>query len=428
MLIFSEICRKFFMIYVFLIIALFFSAFFSGMEIAFISSDRLKVEVDKKKGNLSSKIIARFVKIPSKYIASMLLGNNVALVLYGLLMAKILEAPLSQIITSDFWVLIVQTLLSTLLILFAAEFIPKTLFRINPNKALYIFAVPVYIIYVILYPLTIITIVISNFFLKFIFKTSTTNDAEKVFGKVDLNNYINKPRQDTDEIEDELKILQNTLDFDKVKLKECIVPRNEIIAISKHSTITELTELMAETGYSKIPILDGSIDNIIGYAHVHGLYTNPKSIMQIMVDIPIVPETMSAQKLFNLLIRKKRSLALVVDEYGGTSGIVTIEDILEEIFGEIEDEHDTTDIVAKQIDENTFIFSGRTEIDKIIDDFKLDIKKSEDYETISGFIIESLERFPEKNEVIVIDNMEIIILETQHPKIELIKLKVLNGE
>ncbi|MBN2663766.1 MAG: HlyC/CorC family transporter, partial [Bacteroidales bacterium] len=394
------------MIYTFLIISLFFSAFFSGMEIAFLTSDRLKIEVDKKKGAVSAKIIDIFVNKPSRYIASMLLGNNVALVLYGLLMAKILGPHISKFIDSDFWVLIVQTMVSTILILFAAEFIPKTLFRINPNKSLKVFAIPVYIIYIIIYPLTSITIFLSNLFLRIIFKTNTYSENTKVFGKIDLNNFISKPQQNIEEIEDELKIIQNTLDFDKIRLRECIVPRNEIVAINKHATINELIILISESGYSKIPVFDGSIDNIVGYVHVHGLFKNPKTIMQAMVEIPIVPETLTAQKLFNLLIRKNKSLALVVDEYGGTSGIVSIEDILEEIFGDIKDEHDSVEFMAAKINETTFEFSGRSEIDVINEDFGLGLSKSEDYETLSGYIIQKLERFPEKNEVIIIDNMQ----------------------
>jgi len=415
------------MIYVFLITALFFSAFFSGMEIAFVSADKLKIEVDRKKGGLAAKIIHRFVDRPSKYIASMLLGNNVALVLYGLLMAQVLEKPISMFLSSAFWVLIVQTFISTILILFVAEFIPKTLFRINPNKALHIFALPVYFIYLIIYPLTSITIFISNLFLKLIFKTDISTDTTKVFRKVDLTNFISKPIQDVGEIKDELKIIQKTLDFDKIKLRECIVPRNEIIAIQKHATINELTQLISESGYSKIPVYDESIDNIIGYVHVHGLFKSPKSLSQIMVNIPIVPETLTAQKLFDLLIRKNRSMALVVDEYGGTSGIVTIEDILEEIFGEIQDEHDADKWSAKQIDDTTYEFLGRAEIDKINDEFELNILESEEYETISGYIIQKIERFPEKNEVIIIENMEFTILKTEHPKIELVRCAILKN-
>ncbi len=409
--------------------ALFFSAFFSGMEIAFVSSDLLRIEVDRKKGLFSAKIISKFVNKPNKYIATMLLGNNAALVIYGLVMAKILEPFIREIIPSDFWVLVIQTFLSTLLILIAAEFIPKTIFRLNPNKALNFFAVPVWAIYWILYPLTIFTIFISNIVLKYFFKAKADDvDKVNVFGKVDLNNFIEQSTEYSEDIDDELKIFKNTLDFENVRLRECIIPRNEIVAISIHSTISELAKIIAETGYSKIPIYEGTIDNIIGYAHVHGLFKQPKQLKDIMVEIPIVPETMTARNLFNILIRKKRSMALVVDEYGGTSGIVTVEDIIEEIFGEIEDEHDTTDFIAKKINETTYEFSGRLEIDYINENFDLNLTKTDDYETLAGFILNNLERFPEKGEEFTIDNFNITILEAEQPKIERVRVEVLPDE
>ncbi|MBN2893252.1 MAG: HlyC/CorC family transporter [Bacteroidales bacterium] len=415
--------------YLVVLIALFFSAFFSGLEIAFVSSDRLRIEVDRKKGNLQSKIISRFVKIPNKYIATMLLGNNVALVIYGLIMAKILEPFIHKIIESNFWVLIIQTLISTILILFTAEFIPKILFRINPNKALNIFAFPVFLIYIILYPFTVFTIFLSDFFLKYVLKAKNDDSGlKKVFGKVDLNNFINKAYTVENEIDEELKIIQNTLDFDKIKLRECIVPRNEIVAIDKYSTINELIKIISETGFSKILVFEGSIDNIIGYVHSYGLFSEPKDIKEIIVDIPVVPETMTAQKLFNILLKKNRSIALVVDEYGGTSGIVTTEDILEEIFGEIEDEHDSSDLTYKKINENTYEFSGRIEIDQINEDFGLSLPEDDDYETLSGLIISKLERFPEQDEILNFDQYQITILKIDSPKIELIKLVVNSDE
>lgn len=409
--------------YLLVIIALFFSAFFSGMEIAFISSDKLRIEVERQKGGLASKIIASYVQKSNKYIATMLLGNNAALVIYGLIMAKILEPPIHKFIQSDFWVLIIQTIVSTLFILFAAEFIPKTLFRINPNKSLRLFALPVHLIYILFFPLTMITIFLSDFFLKNIFKADVSDTARSnVFGKVDLNNFIDKFNQNYDEIEEEIKIIQNTLDFGNIRLKECSVPRNEIVAIDIHSSISELSLLISNSGYSKIPVYEGSIDNILGYAHVHGLYKEPKTIKDVMVNIPIVPETLTAQKLFNILIKSKRSLALVVDEYGGTSGIVTIEDILEEIFGEIEDEHDIQEFESEKINEHTYIFSGRMEIDRINEEFDLNIPESEEYETIAGLILQKLERFPEKGEEIIFDKFIIIILEAEQAKIDRVKL------
>jgi len=413
---------------VIVVISLFLSAFFSGMEIAFISADKLRIEIERKKETIQSKIINIFINKPNKFIATMLLGNNVALVVYGLMMAKILEPLIALIIDSEFWILITQTLAATILILFAGEFIPKTVFRINPNKALTFFSIPVFLIYLAFYPLTMFTIFLSNFFLKYLLKANVVNSRLKtVFGKIDLTNFLDKSDVENDEIDDEVKIIQNTLDFAKIKLRECIVPRNEIVALEQNATITELKTVISETGYSKIPIYVSSIDNIIGYVHTHGLFNDPKLLKEIIVDIPIVPETMTAQKLFNILLRKKRSIALVVDEYGGTSGIVTIEDILEEIFGEIEDEHDVSDLIAKKIDDTTFEFSGRVEIDQINDEFNIGIPVSEDYETLSGYILTQLERFPEQEELINFAHFDIKIIKIDPPKIELVRL-ILNEE
>ena len=408
--------------YILVLTSLFFSAFFSGLEIAFVSADKLKIEIERQKGGLVSRIISNFTQKPDKYIATMLLGNNASLVIYGLVMAKLLEPVIAKFVHSEFGVLLIQTILSTLLILIAAEFMPKIIFKKYPNRTLRVFAIPVWIAYVILYPLTQFTIWISNFFLQF-FKKGKREDTEKiVFGKVDLNSYLSKFTETSEEIEDELKIIQNALDFEDIKIRQCIVPRNEIVAIEENASISDLKKIIIETGYSKIPVYRKSIDNIIGYVHVHGLYRNPKNIKQIMVDIPIIPETMTAKKLFNILIKRKRSLALVVDEYGGTSGIVTIEDILEEIFGEIEDEHDVEELILKREEDGTYLVSGRAEIDRINEEFNLNIPETEEYETIAGLILEKLERFPEKGEVIDFEDFKLEIIDAEQPKIELVKI------
>ncbi len=408
--------------YLLVLLSLFFSAFFSGLEIAFVSADKLKIEIERQKGGLVARIISNFTQKPDKYIATMLLGNNASLVIYGLVMAKLLEPVIAKFIHSSFAVLLVQTVLSTLLILIAAEFLPKTIFKKYPNKTLRVFAIPVWIVYTLLYPLTQFTIWISNFFLQF-FKKGKNEDQEKVvFGKVDLNSYLSKFTETSEEIEDEIKIIQNALDFEDIKIRQCIVPRNEIVAIEENASISDLKKLIIETGYSKIPVYRKSIDNIIGYVHVHGLYRNPKNIKQIMVDIPIIPETMSAKKLFNILIKRKRSLALVVDEYGGTSGIVTIEDILEEIFGEIEDEHDVEELILKKEEDGTYIVSGRAEIDRINEEFNLNIPETEEYETIAGLILEKLERFPEKGEIIDFEGFKLEIINAEQPKIDLVRI------
>lgn len=408
--------------YILVILTLFFSAFFSGLEIAFISSNKMKIEIERQKGELSAKIISKFLKKSNEYIATMLLGNNASLVIYGLIMAKILQPFIQAFIPSNFGVLIIQTIISTILILVTAEFIPKTIFKKNSNRSLKIFAIPVWIIYIIMFPLTQFTIFLSNIILKRITKNNPKHSESPVFGKLDLNSYINNFSIDNKEIEEEIKIIQNALDFESIKIRECIVPRNEITAIEINSSISDLKKAFIDSGFSKLPVYEKSIDNILGYVHVHGLYKEPKTIKSILVDIPIVPETMTAQKLFNILLKKKRSMAHVVDEYGGTSGIVTIEDILEEIFGEIEDEHDVEELSFKKLEDNSYLFSGRIEIDRINQELDWEIETSEEYETIAGMILEKLERFPEKNEEIDFKNFKIIVIEADQPKIDLVKL------
>lgn len=411
---------------IFLIVVL-LSAFCSGMEIAYVSADKLRIEIEHKKGGFLSKLVYFLAFRPNHYIATMLLGNNVALVVYGLITSKLLEPYLTNITNNNFGVLIMQTLISTIFILFAGEYLPKKFFMTNPNRKLQIFIFPVYLIYIIFFPITVFIIKFSDIVLKIIFKAKITeNERKNVFNKIDLNNFINNANENVKNIDEEFKIIQNTLDFDKTKLKECIVPRNEIVALEKNATIQELTKTFIDTNFSKILVYDGSIDNIIGYVHSYGLYNSPKNIREIIVDMPIVPETMAAQKLFNILLKRNRSLALVVDEYGGTSGIVSIEDLLEEIFGEINDEHDTDDLAFNKINDKEYEFSGRIEIDKINEQFDLNIPNSEDYETITGYIIEKLERFPEKGEIVEIDNFEIHILEAEQPRINLVRLIIIS--
>ncbi len=408
---------------------LLFSAFFSGMEIAFISSDKLRIEIDKQQGKFSSKIISKFINNQGRYIATMLVGNNIALVMYGLVMAIILEPYILQLVNnSNIWTLIIQTILSTLLILFAAEFIPKTVFKINSNFSLNFFSIPVFLFYILFYPLTSVTMSISGFFIKYIAKKDSLDDSQqKVFGKIDLTNFLNQANkhiQPNDDIEEELKIIQNVLDFSKVKLRECIVPRNELKAVPITSSIEIVKQKMLETGFSKILVYTDTIDNIVGYVHSFELFKMPKSIKSVMVKIPIVPETMSAKKLFDILSKQNKSVALVVDEYGGTAGIVTVEDILEEIFGEIEDEHDSNEMQEKQISENNYIFSGRLEINYLNEKYNFEIPTSEEFTTIAGFILNTHETIPKKDEVIIINKYKIKILEVNTPRIDLISFKV----
>ncbi|MBN1251081.1 MAG: HlyC/CorC family transporter [Bacteroidales bacterium] len=412
----------------FILLTLIFSAFFSGMEIAFVSSNKLRIELDKKQGTFPSGIIAVFIKNPGQYISTMLVGNNIALVIYGILMAFELTPFLNYITSSETAILILQTIISTFIILVTAEFLPKTIFRINPNKVLNFFAVPLVFFYYLLFPVTKLTVIFSAFIMKVFFKVEINKTQEQiVFGKIDLDHIIDQSkqenRQDT-EIEHDIKLFQNALDFSKIKLRECIVPRNELLAIEINESIEKLKQKFIETGYSKILIFEETIDNIIGYVQSSDLFQKPENINSMLKELLIVPETMPAHKLLNSFMKEHKSIALVVDEFGGTSGIVTIEDIMEEIFGEIEDEHDSIELIDEQINEHEFIFSGRIEIDYINEKYNLSIPESDDYETIAGFILTNHEEIPIEKDVIIIDKFEFEILNVDTPKIELLKLKV----
>ena len=397
------------------------------MEIAFVSANKLRIELDKKQGSLASRIIDVFMHNRGQYIATMLVGNNIALVIYGILMAELLENPLQDIIgDSEMLILLAQTVLSTLIILITAEFLPKTLFRINPNKALNLFAFPVLLIYYILFPIAKLTIWISSFLLKIILGVDIKEEPEKnVFGKVDLDHIIEASQPDEEmkeEIEHDIKLFQNALDFSKIKLRECVIPRTELIALEINSSIDKLKQKFIETGLSKILIYEESIDNIIGYVQSSDLFHNPKDIRSMLKSLIIAPETMPAHKLLNKFMKDQKNIALIVDEFGGTAGIVTTEDIIEEIFGEIEDEHDSTELQETQINENEYIFAGRLEIDYLNKKYHLEIPESEDYETIAGFILHHYEEIPNENDVVDINPFRFIILKVNNPRIELVKL------
>ena len=396
------------------------------MEIAFISADRLRVELEKKQGKFSSGVIGVFIRNKGQYIATMLVGNNIALVIYGIYFAKLIEPYIRQYIDSDSTILIIQTLISTLLILVTAEFLPKTIFRENSNSLLNVLAFPVFIFYVILYPIAKFTVIVSNSALKHLFKINT-NDANSkvVFGKIDLNNFLsqeNESNMNDEDVDSEVKIFRNALDFPDVKVRECMVPRNEIIAIEQNESIDEIKKMFIETGFSKILVFKNSIDNIVGFVHILDVYKKVKIIKSAMHKIIVVPESMLAETLFNKLIKKHNSIALVVDEFGGTSGMLTLEDIIEEIFGEIEDEHDTIELEEERISENEFVFSGRLEIDYINEKYKINLPESSDYETLAGFIFFLHEQIPEQGEIIKTANFKFEILKTKAPKIETVKL------
>lgn len=415
---------------IFLVLAMIASAFFSGLEIAFISANRLKIELDKKKGTISAKILSSFLKRPAKFIGAMLLGNNIALVIYSILMSKLLEPIIVQNITNNgILLLLIQTIISTIIVLFFAEFLPKALFRINPNKVLTIAAVPILIIYGILYPFTYFTVGISNIILK-LFKVDTS-ESDLAFSKIDLEDFvanIQDRQQEGDEVDSEIQIFKNALNFSDVKVRECMIPRTEIISMDVEKSIDELKEKFIEHKLSKILIYRDSVDHIIGYTHSKELFKNPETIKSILLPVSIVPEVMSANELLKKIIKERRSIAVVVDEFGGTSGMLTLEDIIEEIFGEIEDEHDVEDLIENQLDEHTFQFSARSEMDYLNEKYKLDLPESDEYETLGGYIIFIHESIPEKGEVIRTQNFTFTIDKVSNNKIELITIRQISKE
>ncbi|QZT36467.1 hemolysin family protein [Halosquirtibacter xylanolyticus] len=410
------------------IITMVLSAFFSGMEIAYLSANKLRLEVDKNRNALNSRLLNIYTKHPSRYISTMLVGNNIALVIYGLAFSKILEPLIYGYVTSSTAALLFQTLFSTLLILVFAEFLPKALFRVNPNLAINIFSIPVAMFYVLFYPITSLTQAFTKVVMKLFSRgNNVINDQEKqIFGRVDLDNLLNEHKlEDLEHIpENEIKLFKNALDFSKVKLRECIVPRPEIHALEIDSTISEMKQMLIETGFSKILIFENSIDHIVGYVHSSDLFKHPDSIKDILRTIAFVPETMEASKLLSKFLKQNESIAVVVDEFGGTAGIVTNEDILEEIFGEIEDEHDSDEYIANKIDENTFILSGRLEIDDLNERFHLSLPESESYKTIAGLIIDRSERIPKMQEVIKDGAYQWKILKSTPTRIELVELTI----
>ena len=407
-------------------ITLLCSAFFSGMEIAFVSANRLKIELDKNRGTAAGRILAYFVKNTSNFISAMLLGNNVSLVVYGIYMAIILDPPLASLVGegSEAIILVLQTVISTLIVLVTAEFLPKAVFRINPNGILTFGAIPLLIVYWVFYIPTLIVMGFSNLFLrimKFYIK-----DSQQVFTKVDLDHYV---RDLSDRIEEdahmdnEIQILNNALEFPKIKARDCMVPRTDLVACNIEEDISVLKQKFIDSGLSKILIYRDSIDNIIGYVHAYELFSKPEFIKNVMMPIGVVPEAIMAKELLEQFSQTKRNIVVVVDEFGGTSGVITVEDIIEEIFGEIQDEHDRAVIVDKQLDENTFLFSGRTEIDHLVHHHELPIQISDEYETLAGFIFSELEEIPKKDQSFETEKLVVTVLEVSDSRIELVKLE-----
>jgi len=407
-------------------ITLLFSAFFAAAEIAFVSSNKLLFELENKSSSLIFKILSRFYANANQYISCMLLGNNIALVIYGLLMARALTPIMEQFLSGPLFILLIQSLVATVFILFAGEFIPKAVARLNPNLFLSVFAIPLYIVYIVLYPVSKFTTWIASLMLQ-IFGIKSSVIYRKSFGRVDLDYYIQKTIDEIPEnveLDTEVRYFQNAMEFSQVKVRECIVPRTEIVAVEKNVSLKELTSKFVDTGFSKIVVYEGDIDNIIGYIHSWELLPQPQDWTQSIVSLIVVPENMAANKLMKMMLAEKRSMVVVVDEFGGTSGIVTLEDLVEEIFGEIEDEHDTTLFTAKKLNENSYVLSGRMEIDRVNEMFDLDIPESDEYMTIAGYILNHYQNFPKLNETIMIGRLEFKILRVTLTKIELVKLKV----
>lgn len=409
-----------------IVITMVLSAFFSGMEIAFVSSNRLLVEMEKEKNGLAQKCLTVFYNNPNGFVSTMLVGNNIVLVVYGILFAQLFDATLFHSYEPATRV-VLDTILSTLIVLFTGEFLPKTLFKSNPNRLLTFFAPLAYIFFIFLWPISRFTTFIARVLLRLFGVKIDEKENDGTFTKVDLDYLVQSSidnAENEDDIEDEVKIFQNALDFQDTKVRDCMVPRTEINAIEEHCSLEELQLMFIESGNSKIIVYEGDIDHIKGYIHSSEMFRAPKNWRDHIRRMPFVPETMAAQKLMQVFLQQKKSLGVVVDEFGGTSGIVSLEDIVEEIFGDIEDEHDNLKYVAKQTSDNEYVLSARLEIDKVNEMFDLELPESDDYMTIGGLILHVYQSFPKLNEIITIGQYEFKIIKSTMTKIELVKLKV----
>ncbi|MFT6126670.1 MAG: CBS domain containing-hemolysin-like protein [Flavobacteriaceae bacterium] len=398
------------------------SAFFSGMEIAFVSSNKVHIAIEKQQSGFLAKVLNKLTHRPSKFIATMLVGNNIALVIYGLYMGDLL---VQFIALEGFIALLVQTIISTVIILLTAEFLPKVFFQIYANSLLKILAVPAYFFYIIFSVISEFVIWISDKILKLIFKTEG-DSVQLSFSKLELGNYISEQMnsiETTDDIDSEIQIFQNALDFSEVKSREVMVPRTEVVAVDIYASPKQLQSLFIETGLSKILVYKDNIDNILGYIHSFELFKKPKSLKSILIPVVFVPETMLVKDVLNVLTKKSKSIAVVIDEYGGTSGILTVEDIIEELFGEIEDEHDLLDHTETIINKDHFIFSARLDVDYINETYKLNLPENENYETLGGMIVYYTEDIPDKDKTIDIEDYNFKILEVSTTKIELVEIK-----
>ncbi|KJD35116.1 hemolysin [Tamlana sedimentorum] len=424
---------------VIIIVSLIFSAFFSGMEIAYVSSNKIHIEIEKKQDGILAKALSKITAKPSKFITTMLIGNNIALVIYGFFMGDFLVNWFQSMLptNSEFLnyllndlSLLSQTIISTLVILITAEFLPKVFFQIYANTLIKALAIPAYLFYVLFTFISEFVIWISDIILKYLFKTEG-DQIQMAFTKVELGNYISEQLEsveESDDVDSEIQIFQNALEFSDVKAREVMVPRTEIIAVEINDSIKNLSALFTETGCTKILVYKDTIDDILGYVHSFELFKKPKSIKAMMLPVEFVPETVLIKDVLSVLTKKRKSIAVILDEYGGTSGIMTVEDIVEELFGEIEDEHDSIDLIEEVLSEKVFKFSARLEVDYINETFKLNLPENENYETLGGLIVNHTEEIPVQNEIVKIEQFQFTILEVSNTKIDLVEVKVLQDD
>jgi len=407
------------------IFTLLFSAFFSGVEIAFISANKLKLELDKNTGKFPANIITFFSKNESDFITTMLVGNNIALVVYGIVMTQILTPQITDYFSSDFSLLLVQTIITTLIVLVTAEFLPKAIFRIYPNQILRIFSIPIWLFFVFFRPVALLMLFLSKLVLKY-FLGQKMEDGKQVFGKTDLDEYLSNVKSAEGEEDNrvEVEMLQNVLDLTDKKLRECMIPRTKLVAMDISSPISEIKNRFIATKLSKILIFKGNIDKVIGYIHSSDLFRNPQNVRSILLPIPFVPESMSVMQLLNQFIESNKGVALVVDEFGGTSGMLTIEDVTEEIVGEIVDEHDVEEITDKKLAKNKYLLFAGLDIELVNKKYNLTLPESDEYETIAGLILDHLEEIPQKNDVIKLEEFQFTIIKVNETAIQEVQLKV----
>lgn len=409
-----------------IIICLILAAFFSGMEIAFTSANKIYLEIEKKQDDFLSRILTKLTQNPSKFIAAMLIGNNVALVIYGFFMGDLILDWMSffGLVFSDWWNILIQTLLATFVVLLTSEFFPKVFFQIYANSLIKILALPAYLFYRLFYYISTFFIWIADFVLSKFFKTE--GSQINLFSRIELGNYITEQMstvEEDEEVDSEIQIFQNALEFSAVKARDIMTPRTEIVDIDLFDTVDDLRALFIETGYSKIIISQNSLDDIVGYVHSFDLFKKPSTIKSVLMTVEFVPETILIKDVLNLLIKKRKNVAVVLDEYGGTSGIITIEDIVEELFGEIEDEHDLDEeLIEEQIGEGKYLFSTRLDVEYLNETYKLMIPEEDSYGTLGGFIVNHTKEIPQKGDKIVIDKFHFFIEEASNKKIELVKM------